>query len=365
MAIVGFYSPYKPGKKVPAPLEKPRADIVYFKSPWTNVGNAFIDIGAMFQLSEAHPQHRVHVIGGGMANILINYMTLKKARKIRKLMPTKAVKMLKKTLGSRYDTFRDSLLGVEYSAGFSFELITAVKAEYVVLSGVALSRWFVSLYKDVLVALSKKGSKIVFLGGGAVQYTDDEAKFVGEFLKEVEPYAIVTRDSWSFNRYGSFARHSYNGIDAGFFVGDAVSAKDVKLDLPKYVIFTFDKIPEPKIDTELMVIRLHHASGIFTDLGSLMTAKPNTFVSDSPYDYLLLYANAEEVHTDRVHSCVAACAYEKPCRLYLKSSRVRLFERIGVDPFEKLVKPESGKLRREKDNQIKFLKGILDLEGQR
>jgi len=349
--------------KSPVLSDSSSAKIVYFKSPWTNMGNAFIDIGAMFQLSNAYSQYRVHTIGGGIINILLNYITRERIRKTRKAVPTKAVKMLKKVLSTRYSSFRDSLFGVKYSADSSFELITAIKADYVVLSGVCLSRWFMNLYKDMLLALSEKGQKMIFLGGGAVQYTDDEAKFVSKFLKKIKPYAIITRDAWSFNQFGNLATHSYNGIDAGFFVSDSYGGKNVKLDLPKYVIFTFDKIAEPEIDTDLKIIRLHHALWPIAEIKSLLDGKPNTFISDSPYDYLLLYANTEEVHTDRVHSCVAACSYGTPFRLYYKSHRARLFERIGIDPFEKLVKPDSGKLRSEKSNQMKFLKEIIDEGG--
>jgi len=327
------------------------------------MGNAFIDIGAMFQLSNAYSQHEVHTIGGGLTNIFLSYITREKLRKTRKVVPTKALKMLKKVLSTRYGPFRDSLFGVKYSADFSFELITATKANYIVISGVGLSRWFINLYKDILIALSEKDRKIIFLGGGAVQYTSDEAKFVTKFLKKIKPYAIVTRDIWSFNHFGELATHNYNGIDSGFFVSDAYGGENVKLDLPKYLVFTFDKIAEPKVDTNFKIIRLHHTFWTFAETKSLLDGKPNTFISDSPYDYLLLYASAEEVHTDRVHSCVAACAYGRPFRLYYKSQRARLFERIGIDPFEKLVKPDSGKLRHEKGNQIKFLSEIISEGG--
>jgi len=336
------------------------ADIVYFKSPWTNIGNAFIDMGAVYQLRKVAPSLRLHIIGGGLTNIIYNFYTLEKARRVRKVVPGFIVRLVKRALRLKARKLRDSVLSIKYTAPWSFELITAIEAKYIVVAGVALSGWFVALYGETIRKLCREKRRLIVLGGGATSYSEEEANLVRSFLRKVKPYIIVTRDRWCYENFSDLAEYSYNGVDCGFFVSE--TWKPPLLNLGKYVVFAFDKMKEPEIRVKYPIIRVHHSFWTKKDASVILRKKPNTFVSDYPYDYLALYANATEVYTDRVHACVVAYAYGVPCHLYSMSPRAKLFERLGEDPRKKPMIPDLSKLKEEKRRQLKFLSETLGLE---
>lgn len=81
-------------------------------------------------------------------------------------------------------------------------------------------------------------------------------------------------------------------------------------------------------------------------------------VSDNPMDYLLLYRNASEVYSDRVHACIPTLAFGNKARLFSNSPRIALFENAKIpDVRERLVSIEG--LKEMQDKQIAFLASLF------
>jgi hypothetical protein len=152
---------------------------------------------------------------------------------------------------------------------------------------------------------------------------------------------------------------SIKGIDCGFFLPHAYSP--FALELPPYAVVNFDGAPEPALDLQgLRVIRTHHECFGPTDPG--LAKAPDTMISDIPFDYLSLYAQAEEVHSDRVHACVAALAYGRRARLYNATPRGHLFEAAGAgDVRRQLVSLDGAALETTRQAQIEHVRRILEL----
>ena len=81
--------------------------------------------------------------------------------------------------------------------------------------------------------------------------------------------------------------------------------------------------------------------------------RDNMLISDTPYDYLTLYACANEVYTDLVHATVVALQYGK----YV------WFERVDnrgfvIDSIEKLQRDSRGLIYRD-ENDLETQKNTL------
>ena len=76
---------------------------------------------------------------------------------------------------------------------------------------------------------------------------------------------------------------------------------------------------------------------------------------------MFLYSNAKEVHSDRVHACVAALAYGIPARFYYDTPRAGLFDKVLKEDISKKVTTiDQDKIRREKERQILALREAVD-----
>ena len=199
---------------------------------------------------------------------------------------------------------------------------------------------------------------------GGSDYSKGEIDRFRKFFNEIKPYAFISRDEETFKNYEDLAEHSYNGIDCGFFLKDYF--KPARLDLPRYIVLNFDNRPEPNLD-ELdfndyeLIIRTHHqSSSELEKIHKDYFDRPNTLISDQPDDYLNLYANTEATFSDRVHNCVATFSFGRPCRLYSKTQRALLFDRIGAGAIRtKLTYPDTKKIENEKRKQVKFLSDLI------
>lgn len=317
-----------------------KMEVLYCGAGWpTNIGNAFIDFGILYLIEETIPNRKVHFTSN--ATSWIYHMYSKPKRNINFL-----------NLGS------------------------IIKADFYVFGGSMLTpSWFKShlnLYRE----LAKKNSKIIMCGvGGGETYSDNEINEVTKYLKTLNIFMFISRDRKAFENYHDLADYSYDGIDCAFFLKDTFTP--AKLDLPEYVIFTFDAMHEPKIDVKEKIIRTYHEPWKFVHnqffsiygyekfLWDILhhqrnIIKKNDMLSDLPDDYLNLYANCKATYTDRVHACVAALSFGNSARLYSKSARSFLFDRIGLSSIrDNLVSLDSGKIENEKKKQIKFLSEIF------
>lgn len=307
----------------------------------TNIGNAFIDYGSMYSIGEAIDDD-IHV-------------TSSYGRWVSQQMTRGPTDILTGELGS---------------AATQFNVPNRADVDYVVQSGTCLSDHWFSVYGEGLFGAKEGGAEIILYGVGMTDdtYTDEEIQKTRDWVKELEPYILVSRDEQTYNAFKDLAEHSYNGIDNGFFVSKAYDPMPYE---EGYAALNFDKRPEPDHDTldipkSLDIIRPHHSFWLDFDLRDFPKmykeyyGRSNTFTSDIPDDYLDIYANAERTYADRVHACVATLAYGNKAHLSHDTPRSLLFERVGMgDVTKQCIEPDLDTLEAEKKAQIEFLSEVL------
>ena len=278
--------------------------IAYYGNCWmTNLGEAFIDIGAIELLKQALPESEIIIITP-MSHYYNNALRLKS----------------RKVLTSRAKCFRDAAhLGVYIKADV-FVMSGMYATEEYLHTGSA-TYWvdeFLKTHPDV---------KVLFMGIGGNHYNSEETEaFLGYIKEKINLAGIISRDNETYKSYKDLLPNCHAGIDCAFFVSDVYnpcgfSAKD-------YIVSTFSNMPEPEIirsiNTE--VIRPQH---MFYDAKYDARIK-NFFISDTPYDYLSLYSNAREVHTDLVHATIVSLSYNIKVKYYNDSKRSSAFEAAGA-----------------------------------
>ena len=317
-----------------------KTTIVHWGGAWlTNIGNAFIDLGSMYSIKKALGESNV-VLSSSLPKCFLSRGAL-----------SNLVRILDGSI-------RDSTSNL-------FDVREAIKADYFVFSDATLTeQWMKLCFPDKFLK-KNNDTKIIINGGGGGLYTEREIEIVREYLKKMDLYAFISRDEKAFKEYKGIAEHSFNGIDCGFFVNDYF--EPLSLDLPPYITFTFDTRKEPELKNEKrMIIRTHH--WCWSESGFLKRVyykggfnKKNTMISDLPEDYLTIYANTEETHSDRVHACVPTLAFGKPAKLYSGTPRALLFDRVNAGSIKNhLTYLNMKKIEKEKERQINFLSEILD-----
>lgn len=328
-------------------IENHRIKIIYLGGCWpTNIGNAFIDLGSLYSLKIACQRASI-IFNSEMPQWFIN-------------------------------SYQRPLRNV-------INIASLIRSDYIVASGMMLCKEFVKLYEPIVFSAIKKGAKFIINGGGGETYTEEERKIVRDFLKRNPAYAFISRDELSFNYYKDLAKHSFNGIDCGFFISDYFSSiyGSIKLEgISDFVIFNFDNfsIKYKKIINHIKktnsfllnnceIVNISHSCWpsrnlIRNILNFLFRDKylyrNFIFVSDIPEDYLFLYANTKATFTDRVHAGVVTFSFGKPVMFVSKTKRALLFERVGLKNIQKeLVFPDLEKIQNEKKAQLQFLSSIL------
>lgn len=173
---------------------------------------------------------------------------------------------------------------------------------------------------------------------------------------------LMTRDSLAYKYYANFTKNSYNGIDNVFFV-NLLNLPQIDTDLTPYVVLNIEEPKHYRIKEELKnifkeknIVYSYHKPFPYTKVSKLV--KNGVIVSDNPMDYLLLYRNASEVYSDRVHACIPTLAFGNKARLFSNSPRIALFENAKIpDVRERLVSIEG--LKEMQDKQIAFLASLL------
>jgi len=318
-----------------------RQRIVQYGGSWvTNIGNAFVDMGSKRAIERSLDD--VNVI---ISSSFGRWIGEKFRRKLTDIV-----------LNRRGNT-RDL-----------FDPASALDADYVVQSGACLSeRWF-DLRGDVLRRARQNGAELIFHGVGFSEWAYDEEniEYVQEWMEDVEPHAILTRDKRTYERLRGIAEHTYNGIDCGFYLSDAHEPMGFRDE--EYVSVCFDKKREPErfAHREETVVRPHHSFWYpwsLTEYPRMIHQyyrKDNTYVSDVPEEYINIYAGSTTTFSDRVHACVATLAFGNPARLFIDTPRSHLFDRVDHgDVTSEQIEPDLELLDREKSDQSAFLSEIL------
>lgn len=225
-----------------------------------------------------------------------------------------------------------------------------------------------SVLYDLWGVLKKKalaGTKIIFLGVSGNFYTEYEVQAVSEYLKELKPYAIITRDSLAYKYYAQFAERAMNGIDNVFFV-NLLQIPKLRTTPAEYVVVNIEEPQHQALREELVtrltregksIIYSNHKPYPYANVSRLV--KKGVIVSDYPMDYLVLYKNASEVYSDRVHACIPTLSFGNKATLFSDSPRKALFENVGIHEItDQPMTVEDLSSRQEK--QISFLTKIFE-----
>lgn len=334
----------------------------------TNIGNAFIDLGSIQSLKAAALDSSIYSVSG-FPRILFEDRFRSISNKILEMAIRSPLTKFSKLLGPYITTRveREILKKGTYtkknkSLENCFNLGRFMKSDFAIFSGVILDDFFIKLFNSTIFDLKKKNVKIIFNSAGGSAYSKNEVSIVRKFLKKIRPYGLISRDETAFKNYQDLAEHSYDGIDCAFFINDYFTPP--KLELPEYVILNFDKQPEPKLNiSNKLIIRTHHRTSSCMSTRKIPRShftKPNTLISDLPDDYLVLYSNTAATFSDRVHACVATLSFGQPARLFFRTKRALLFNKVGVNTIDnRLTYPSTVKIEKEKEKQVNFLSDLL------
>jgi hypothetical protein len=314
--------------------------ILYYCSGWPiNIGNAFLDLGALAILRAALPDANIVLASEMPRWIFFNSWRDEKPRK-------GFFKSMGKGPKSKAEAMENAL-----------DIGAVMKCDLAVFSGMAMCDEFMTINGPPVLALAERGIPSLLLGAGADHYNKKEEELFGKFLTQLKPMAFISRDEPSFEMFARFVPNSVRGIDCGWFLSNAYTPPP--LTLPPYIVSTFDAKPEPDIDAKgRLVVRSHHEC--WGPSPSRYLQDKNTLISDVPYDYLNLYAFAEEVHSDRVHACVAGLSYGRPVRLYSDSPRSALFDVLNVGSVrDKVTRIDAEMLAARKRAHIELVRQVI------
>lgn len=282
--------------------------ILYFNNCWfTNVGEAFIDIGGMELTRRMFPNAQIACISA-MSDYYINRV---------KVTWQEWVRDVKRDFRNIKKQQESPMLSV----GLMDNLLDA---DYVILPGMMATCEFLNAKERLMVDnLRSRGCKIIFLGMGGFDYEGEEVYEFSHYLEELKPELVVTRDIPTYKNYMDVA-NCISGIDCAFWVKDVFNPTGFHNQL--YDVVTFNRIGEPPIFTtwENPIIRPFHMQFAYTQ----DQYKQNILISDTPYDYLTVYANANKVYTDLVHATIVSLMYGIPVKCWPTDKRSYAFKAL-------------------------------------
>lgn len=246
----------------------------------------------------------------------------------------------------------------------TFKLMDHEVADIHVFSGPML-RQLVPLYSTKIKEIIKSGRNYALISCSGAGASKDEALAIGSLLQEYPPIVLSSRDPETYERFGKYVDNAYNGICAAFLVNKLPLSK---VTAPKYFVSSFYSMPEPvfssdkehldnikdidlsfrkpliahKYDRHLDFLRKHSGElnglnivravhGVTDRFNHINFGSPNSFLSFNPLAYLSLYQAAEFTISDRIHACAVSITLGRPARLFTKSPRAGIFDRLGID----------------------------------
>lgn len=262
-----------------------------------NVGNAFINRGAFELIHKCIPfTCDVHYIEAlETSNVLFNY-------------PTKCIPEYNKQLIESCDWL-------------------------IVLGGSCLSRYMINMFNEVKQLKVKK----ILLGAGFYEGVEKELPLYQNLPEQFD--WIFARDKETFNalRQDGKYHNIVNSLDLAFWL-DVETYK-----IPNSKPYSVINIDSPERGVLRERIYKERDNSIMSWNDSSMTKvcnaevgkKHNCFIAEKWYEYIKLYANAEFVATNRVHTTLACILADVPCQPFLDYTaayeRFFLFKQIGLE----------------------------------
>lgn len=307
--------------------------VLYFNNCWfTNAGEAFIDVGGM-ELTRR--------IFGDSANVAcLSAMTDYYCKNAPKRIPRR---LLRK--GSMIDTTN------------TFKISNYLCADYVILPGMVGTLEYLNAPSRRMVdTLLCGGCKPVFLGLGCERYDTEELEALKRYFESVKPALITSRDNETYEAFKNVAP-CVRGIDCAFWSIDQFDPRGF-CD-KSYEVITFNRTNEPdELKThQNNVVRPWHMQYSYR----YEDYHDQGLISDTPFDYLTLYANAERVYTDLVHATIVSLMYGTPVKYWRTDKRCQAF--YALDNFQDesgwlSVSPDS--LQRQKTRIIEQARAVLE-----
>lgn len=285
----------------------------------------------------------------------------------------------------------------------SFNSILNIKMDIAVILGPFIRPEVSKIAIPTLLALKKKGIRVIALGVGMMDYQKSTIEYANKVLNEIKPDIFMTRDNPTYEAFSKSCKLAYNGIDLGFFSSD-VYGNAPGLD-GDYVTFNFDQLPEPIVSSDQLgefpfefngkgySLSFNKRRKKFAEKGFLyqifdglfLSQKynesfdglpiirtdhrynpailkriyryPNTIASDIPEPYWAAYKNTKLTISNRVHACVATLSFGNPAWLFTKSPRSYLLDRVGVTDIRRgPITVSTDYLADEKLKMIDFIK---------
>lgn len=247
-----------------------------------------------------------------------------------------------------------------------FNLMKYQQADVHVFSGPML-RQILTNYKEKIIDIKNRGNNYMLISASGAGTPEGLRQEIGDFLKKYPPLLLSSRDEETYTKFKEFVPNSYNGICTAFIVNKMLPIDEFSCDKP-FFISSFYKELEPvyssngsvslenvtldrkntflnmshRISRHLNFLRPqqesvndHKIVRVHQDLSThfyhIKFSHPNSFMSFNALSYLAIYKSAEFTISDRVHSCAVSLACGKPARLFTKSPRAGIFDRLGFD----------------------------------
>ena len=277
-----------------------KKNILYWNNCWfTNVGESFIDVGAMTLLKRIFPNGNIVSIGP-MSNFYINNIC-----------------------GD--NSFNKNTNAIDW-----FDIFEGT-FDYIVFAGMYISESFFNNNQGSFVFLkkiAKAGAKVVFLGVGCHEYTENEIICLKNAIEELNNPLIVTRDNFTYEKLKDYTR-CMRGLDCAFWCIDAYDPRVLRK--AKYDVVTYNRsnVPKELLDENLMgkrIVTAEHMPFFMKE----RYIKPNMVISDCIFDYLTVYANADCVYTDLVHATIVSLMYGKKVKFKPVDNRRDVIESINI-----------------------------------
>lgn len=271
--------------------------VIYFNNCWfTNVGEAFIDVGGIELIRQ--------ILGEDIQLACISAMTDYYCRN-----------------APRRNTSRFFKSSANLDLSSTFKLSNHLNADYVILPGmVGTQEYLAAPSRKMVDTLVEKGCRPIFLGLGCDKYDEKEADALRRYFEDIKPALITSRDNETFEIFKDVAP-CVKGIDCALWSVDKFDPRGF-VD-KSYEVITFNRTIEPQ--------ELHsHQSNVVRPWHMQYSYRYEDYhdsglISDTPMDYLTLYANAKRVYTDLVHATIVSLMYGTPVKYWRTDKRCQAF----------------------------------------
>ena len=252
-----------------------------------------------------------------------------------------AIRLIRKCL-SYYDKFKVEEIEALETSNKLFNYPTKVLPEYnkkriedsdrlIVIGGSCLSRYFVNFFEEIKQLKVPK----ILLGAGFYEGIDKELELHKDLPFDFDYIFVRDQETWKALSQDGHYKNVISSIDLAFWL----NLKPFKIEEVKpYSVVNIDS-PERGIQERLYN---EHENSVMSRNDSSKTSicnsefgkKYNCFVAERPNEYLKLYANAEHVATNRIHTFLACILSGTSCQPFIDYTasyeRFFLFKQIGL-----------------------------------